>query len=171
MQFWSDAQIHEYLQKGLVKSVQIESHTVDTGEWKVLFGQPAKHLITTIKRTPDKSKHGGEETIDCWYIDHEAADNHCAPDFTRTDALYVLGTTLTQYPEIPQFHHTGPLATGLAVRLTRTHKENKSGRTITLEETVEDLSSAPLDPLPFELPRGFHENSQLLRPKQEPSRK
>jgi hypothetical protein len=64
MQFWSDAQVHEYLNKGLVKAVQIDSHTTGTGERKIFFGHTAKHLVTTIRRAPDKSNDGGEETID-----------------------------------------------------------------------------------------------------------
>jgi hypothetical protein len=165
MKFWSNAQLGEFLQKGIVQPVQVESHTIDTGERKAFFGYPAKHFITTIKRTPDKDDKGGEETIDGWYIDHEPADLHCAPEFVPTQAMYVLGTTLTRYPEIPQFHHSGPLPTGMVVRLTRTHKESASGRTISLEETVEDLSDSPLNPSLFELPKSLHENPQLFRGK------
>src|SRR5258708_21557368 len=126
MKFWSNAQLSEFLEKGLVKPVQIESHTIDTGERKAFFGYTAKHLITTIKRTPGKGDKGGEETIDGWYIDHEPADLHCAPEFVSTQAMYVLGTTLTKYPDIPHLYHSGPLPTGIAVPLTLPHTESAS---------------------------------------------
>lgn len=165
VQFWSDAQISDYLKEKLVKAIPIESHTVDTGERKTILGYRAKHLVTTINRAHDSSNDGGQETSDGWFIEHEPADLHCAPDSTRRNPFYLFGTTLTQYPEIPKFHHTGPLPTGLAVRLVRTTKQGNSGRVVTLDEAVEELSDSPLNPLLFDLPKGFRENPQLLRSK------
>jgi hypothetical protein len=159
VKLWPEGRLSEYLQKNPASAVQVESRTVDTGEQKVFFNHPARHLITTIKRADGS---GGEETIDGWYIDHELADNHCTPGFARTDPLYVLGTALVRYPEVPQFHHTGPLPTGLAVQLARTVKEGKSGQTFTFNETIEELSDVPIPPSSFDLPTGFHENPRLL---------
>jgi len=47
VKFASEAQRGEYLRKTGKTAVQVESKTVDTGERKVLFGHPARHLITT----------------------------------------------------------------------------------------------------------------------------
>jgi hypothetical protein len=164
----STAQLDEYLKKNPSSAVQIESQTSDTGERKAFFGYPAKHLITTIKRRGDAHGGGGEDTIDGWYLDHERPDSNCAPAYTRDNLLYLLGTVLVRYPEVPQFKHVGPLPVGLAVKQIRTvrfaaTKNGAAGRMVTAQVTIEDLSDAPLSPSLFELPSGAHENPQLLR--------
>ena len=76
----------------------------------------------------------------------------------------MIGTALVDYPDLAEFHHSGPLPTGLPVKLRLTSKRaGKNGilRTITIEKTVEDLSDSPLSPSLFELPKGLHENPQL----------
>ncbi|MCU1269287.1 MAG: hypothetical protein JWN74_581 [Acidobacteriaceae bacterium] len=161
-------QLQEYLEKNPRSKVQVESQTVDTGERKTFFGHPARHLITTTKRARDEKNNGGEETIDGWYIDHEGLDNDCAPDYVHTEPFYVLGTGLVIYPEIPQFHHIGPIPGGLAVKLTHRiksagAKNDTADRVVTLERTVEEISDSPLNSFIFELPSGLHENPQLLR--------
>jgi hypothetical protein len=166
VKFWPISQLQDYLQKNPERAVPIDSHTVDTGERKTFFGHPAKHLVTTNRRGPDKSSSGGEEILDGWYIDHEGPDNNCDPDYVHSEPLYAVGTTLATYPDVAQFHHTGPLPAGLAVKLTYTSKLSKDGspgRTMTDERTVEELSDSPLSRSLFELPPGFHENPELLR--------
>jgi len=164
--FISANQIPEYVQKHPQNVVQVESRTIETGERKTFFGHEAKHFITTIK--PAGNENGGEEVTDGWYIDHERPDNNCSPEFTRRDPFYVIGTMLSTYPKVAQFHHSGPLPTGLAVKVTRTIKFAGNGnstpaRTLTSEEIVEDLSDSPLSPSLFQLPSGLRENSKLLR--------
>jgi hypothetical protein len=168
VKFLSTAQLDEYLKKNPSSAVQVESRTTDTGERKAFFGYPAKHLITTIKRRGDAHGSGGEETIDGWYFDHERPDNHCAPEYTRHNLLYLLGTLLVTYPEVPQFKHIGPLPMGLVVKQIRTvkfaaTKNGTVGQTVTAQETIEDLSDAALSPSMFELPSDAHENPQLPR--------
>ncbi|MGA7687555.1 MAG: hypothetical protein WCC32_14855 [Terriglobales bacterium] len=166
VRFWPIAQLDDYLQKNPHDAVQIESKTIETGERKMFFNHSAKHFITTTRRSPDEKDAGGEETIDGWYIEHEAPDNNCAPDFVRSEPYYVVGTALVMPPQIAQFHHTGPVPSGLAVKLTVIHKIKGSkgtpDRILTTEETVEELSDSPLNPSLFELPPGFSENSHLL---------
>lgn len=168
VRFWSPAQFDEYLRKNPSSAVHIESETVDTGERKTFFGYPAKHLVTTIKRAGNTHNSGGEEKIDGWYIEHERPDNHCAPAYTQSNFLYLLGTVLVTFPEVPEFRHVGPVADGLAVKRTRTvkfapTKDRPSGRIVISQEAVEELSDAPLSPSLFALPSGLHENPQLLR--------
>lgn len=165
--FLAEPQRRDYLLKNPQSAVQVESRTVDTGERKAFFGYVAKHLITTTTRPPNKNSGGGEETIDGWYIDHEAADNNCAPEYVHSDPYYVLATGLVLPVEVPQFQHTGPMPLGLAVKSTRTvriagAKNGAATRTITGEVTVEELSDSPLSPSLFELPTGFRENPRLL---------
>jgi len=165
VKFASEAQRGEYLQKTGKTAVRVESTTVDTGERKVFFGHPARHLITTTKPADANGRSGGEEIFDGWYIEHELPDRNCAPDFVHSEPYYVIGTTLVDYPDVAQFHHTGPLPTGLAVRAKFTlaaTKDGTPGRTITIEKTVEELSDSPLSPSLFQLPNGLHENPQLF---------
>jgi len=175
VRFASEAQRDEYLHKTGKTAVQVESKTVDTGERKVLFGHPARHLITTTKRAHASGGSGGEEIFDGWYIDHELPDRSCAPDFVRTEPYYVTGTALVDYPDVAQIHHTGPLPTGLAVKLKviskhAATKHGTPGRTITVEKTVEELSDSPLSPSLFQLPNGLHENPELFQGRTAPSR-
>ena len=163
VKFLSEGERGEYLRKTRRTAVQVESNTIDTGERKTLFGHSAKHLITTTKRE-DASSPNAEEILDGWYVDHELPDRNCAPDFVRSEAYSVIGTALVDYPDLAEFHHSGPLPTGLPVKLRLTSKRaGKNGilRTITIEKTVEDLSDSPLSPSLFELPKGLHENPQL----------
>lgn len=174
VKFPSIAQLDEYLKKNPGSAVQVESHTIDTGERRVFFGHPARHLITTIKRPTDARGGGGEDTVDGWYVDHERPDNHCAPELSRDNLLYLLGTVLVTYPEVPRFKHIGPIPDGLAIKQIRTvkfigSKDGVVGRVVTGEETVEDLSDAPISPSLFEIPSGFHKNPQLLHGQPTPS--
>jgi hypothetical protein len=167
VRFASEGQRGEYLKKTGKTAVQVESKTVDTGERKVFFGRSARHLITTTERA-DANSRGGEEIFDGWYIDHELPDRKCAPDFVRSEPYYVIGSALVDYPDIAQFHHTGPLPTGLAVMAKFTSKlaatkNGTPGRTITIDKTVEELSDSPLSPSLFGLPTGVHENPEFFR--------
>ena len=143
VKFASEAQRGEYLQKTGKTAVRVESTTVDTGERKVFFGHPARHLITTTKPADANGRSGGEEIFDGWYIEHELPDRNCAPDFVHSEPYYVIGTTLVDYPDVAQFHHTGPLPTGLAVRAKFTlaaTKDGTPGQTIIIEKTVKQLT-------------------------------
>jgi hypothetical protein len=166
VKFWPIAELDDYSKKNHLNVVQIQSKTVDTGERKNFFGHSAKHFITTTKRPADEKNAGGEETTDGWYIEHERPDHQCAPDFVRSEPYYVVGTALVMFPQVAQFDHTGPVPTGLAVKVTHTEKlsgtKGVADRIVTIEETVEELSDAPLSPSLFDLPSGLHENPHLF---------
>jgi hypothetical protein len=160
------SQLDESRKKNPQDVVEIQSETVDTGERRTFFGHFAKHFITTTRRPPDKNSTGGEETSDGWYVEHETPDNNCAPDYVRTEPFYAVGTALVMPPQIAHFNHTGPVPTGLAVKLTVTYKAagsgGKSDRIVRTEATVEELSDSPLSPSLFEPPSGLRENPKLL---------
>ncbi len=157
--FWSEPQLQDYLRKNPSKVIQIESKTVDTGETQTFFGYQARHLITTNRRQTHDEK-AGEETLDGWYIEHEPADNSCAPDYVHHDPYYVFGTILAMYPEVPRFNHSGPVPTGWAVELTRKERYT-TGRTVTMERIVVDISDAALPESLFKVPTGFRKNPKL----------
>jgi hypothetical protein len=167
-------ELQEYMRKNPRSIVPVESKTIDTGDRKTFFGHPAKHFITTTKPIASGNNKRDEEIIDGWYIDHEPMGNQCEPDYAHTEPFYALGTSLAMPPEIAEFHHSGPIPSGLAVKLTITTRkfeaDKASDRTITLERTVNELSDAPISSSVFEVPSGFHENPQLLRGKSVPVR-
>ena len=99
------AQIEEYINKNPENAVDIESTTVDTEEQKTFFGHPAKHFITTTKRASDKNDTGRKETVEGWYIDQELPDDHCDPEYVRTEPYYAIGTALVTPPQLPRLHH------------------------------------------------------------------
>jgi hypothetical protein len=166
VKFWPIAELDDYSKKNNLDVVQIQSKTVDTGERKIFFGHSARHFITTTKRHADEKNAGGEETTDGWYIGHESPDHQCAPDYVRSEPYYVIGTGLVMFPQIAQFDHSGPVPTGLAVKVTHTEKiagtKGAADRIVILEKTVEELSDAPLNPSLFELPSGLHGNPHLF---------
>ena len=165
VKFTPTAALEMYLKNNPQNVVDIESKTVDTGERKMFFGQLAKHFITTTTRSSDGQNAGGEEIIDAWHTEHQSGDNNCAPDFVHTEPFYAIGTALVTYPQIPRFHHIGPIPTGLPVKLKATHKtpgEKNSIRVLTVEETVEELKDDDVNPSLFELPSGVKENPRLL---------
>jgi hypothetical protein len=159
--FWSEPQLQDYLRKNPSKAVQIESNTVDTGETQTFFGYQARHFVTTNRRQTHDEK-AEEETLDGWYIELEPVDNDCAPDYVHRDPYYVFGTGLVMYPKIANFNHSGPVPTGWAVRLTLKERYT-TGRTVTMERTVEDISNAALPESLFKVPPGFRKNPKLWR--------
>jgi hypothetical protein len=166
VRFLPSSELDGYRKKNPRDAIEIQSTTVETGERKTFFGFPARHFITTTRRIAQNGEQGGEETMDAWYIDHETPDNNCAPDYAHTDPFYAIGTALVVLPQVAHFNHTGPVPTGLAVQRTVTHKTSDSSSTtariVRIEETVEELSDAPLSLSLFELPPGLRENPDLL---------
>lgn len=164
--FSPSSELDEYRKKNRRNVIEIQSTTVETDEQKTFFGHPAKHFITTNRRIAQNGEPSGEETMDAWYIEHETPDNNCAPDYVHTDPFYAIGTALVVLPQIAHFNHTGPVPAGLAVQRTVTHKISASSgttpRILRIEETVEEISDAPLSPSLFELPPGLRENPNLL---------
>jgi hypothetical protein len=166
VRFSPSSALDEYRKKNPRDVIEVQSTTVETGERKPFFDHPARRFITTTRRVAENREADGEETRDSWYIEHEAPDNNCAPDYVYTDPFYAIGTALVLWPQIARFNHTGPVPTGLAVQRTVTHKTSGSSgttpRIIRIEETVDELSDAPLSPSLFELPTGLRENSASL---------
>jgi hypothetical protein len=145
-------------------AVSIQAHTSDTGERNVLLGLPAVHLVTEFQR----ASTGERETTDGWYVDLPHFGLGCAPDDANKDPWYALATSLGG-DRIPDIHHTGPLPTGVAVKLTITshfHRPNASGssteHTVIVQQTIEEYSDASLDRSLFVLSVGLHENPKLI---------
>jgi hypothetical protein len=165
-QLWNEQQLREYIGNHPSDAVRIESRTVDTGEKKVIFGSIARRFITTIER-PTKNGISGSETVDGWYVEHEQLE--CRGSGALPLGLTELGgAILVTFPEIADPHHTGPIPPLLPVQVTYTikwtgGKYGANGQIMKSERIVESISDSSLDPKTFEIPRGFRENSGLLR--------
>ena len=134
----------------------ITSETVDTGERKDMFGQQARHLITTQKRTggPENCYRDGPETkMDGWYIDYDALPAWMRPKGTAFTTVRMLrsGDEKYCYDKV-ELHHSGP-ATGYPLKVKTTTKQDieqpdKTFQTYTggNEMEVIDFSQGPLDP-------------------------
>lgn len=157
--FRDPAQLHQYAMQNPSNVVDVVSKTVDTGERKMFFGHSATHLVTTLQRT-SKGNDVGEEIIDGWYIEHESADQNCAPEYVHQDPAYLFATALVMYPQVANFKHTGPMPKGLPLRLKRT-LHFTSGRTVVPEEEVISLSDSELPGSLFVLATSLRENPKL----------
>ncbi len=152
-------------------NLRIESNTVDTGERAEFFGRPARHYVTTVKRTPlgDLATHGGasEEIEDAWYIDLQVPSSNCMPQYFEgrgAVAILVAGDPDSIQPEVKR---TGPVPEGLIVKMKRTTTSSSPGRNAerasTFETQVTELSEEPLDPALFQVPPGFKKVEHLYR--------
>jgi len=162
--FVSGAEKRENLKSHPELAVPIQAHTSDTGERNSLLGLPAVHLVTEFQR----ASNGEREAVDGWYVDLPHFGIGCVPDDANKDPWYALATTLGG-DRIPDIYHTGPLPTGVAVKLTITdhfHRPNASDssteHTVIVQQTIEEYSDASLDGSLFVLPVGLHENPKLI---------
>jgi hypothetical protein len=146
------------------KIFAIDVQTVDTGERKEIFGMPARHMVTTMKRTggPENCYGGNsEEVIDGWYVDYAVLPSWLRP---RSNGGGTVSFAVLQrhncYDKV-EVHRSGP-PTGYPLLVKNTSKSesiqpDKTSRVfITVSEMeVVEFSRAPLDPALFQVPAGF----------------
>jgi hypothetical protein len=153
----------------------IETTTNDTGEREEMFGFSARHVITTRKQIPlVESGQTPQETVtDGWYIDLDTA---VSCDRAPSGAFTLMSGGTRQRGEPPQipvpiFKSIGNPERGLALttkELIRATVSSPDRPTQTIEsftnEThVTELSTEPLDPALFEVPRNFRKVSEIRR--------
>ena len=143
----------------------IDVQTVETGESKEIFGLPARHMVTTVKRTggPENCYGGNsEEEIDGWYVDYAVLPSWLRPRSNGAGAasFTVLLGGKDCYDKV-EVHRSGP-PTGYPLRLKNTNQAeriqpDKTSRIVTnvSEMEVMEFSRAPLDPALFQVPAGF----------------
>jgi hypothetical protein len=157
------------------RRVRIERHTVDTGERRMAFGRIARHLITTVKRTPENAGDpAAQETIDGWYVDFDAS-GECGPTevFLRPTALAGSTNSLEEAYEIVE---SGTRLSGLPIRvrvetkefIARPHPTAHGAMVFSAEQVmtvseleVIEISEEPLSASLFEPPPSFKKVSKL----------
>lgn len=146
---------------------RIETTTVDTGEREEFFGQQARHVVITVKRTPlgDAKGESSVSTRSGWYIDYDwkifcEQGPSAAPKFH--DFGWVLLKTYRILIEKVENFQVGERETGLLVKSdtedsgTSTIK-GSNGVNLTVPNTMQitEFFKGPLDPALFELPTDF----------------
>jgi hypothetical protein len=150
-------------------TLRIETTTVDTGEHKELFGQVARHVITTTKQIPLEGSHmQAQETVrDGWYIDVDRRIS-CDPKPPAGSVShgFVMGGAAhggtERMIERPEFVDIGARETGIPVKEVRTATSETVPATGVRrysdwvnESEVTQFEEGPLDPALFEVPPGF----------------
>jgi hypothetical protein len=107
-------------------TVLVETETVDTGERKELFGQTARHVVTTRRIIPlAGAKRGAGTTVtDGWYIDLNTRIS-CAPSWrsARSGHAFLTGHLQGEEGDVPTFKDVGEQERGFVVVNKRTSSE------------------------------------------------
>jgi hypothetical protein len=155
-------------------TLRIETTTTDTGERKEIFGQAARHVITTRKQTPIEGlvSQPQESVTDAWYIDSTAPDSDIDlyqrlscdrkwPEGKKSHA-FIRTMSGSQPMDRAEFVAVGEPDTGFAVESVTTVKGayisadgTKKQHESKNEMRVTEIEKGPLDPALFEIPVGF----------------
>lgn len=157
-------------------TVLVEISTKDTGERREMFGYMARHVVTTRTDAPleDTTASKGfttrnEYITDGWYIDLDGSIS-CMPKPAAGSFAYGFLTASNdrQQADVPTLKLIGKPETGFALvtkmtsRATFTNADGSKHESVNISEVeVTELSTAPLDPALFEVPRKFEQVSQM----------
>lgn len=148
---------------GVPKAI-VRSRTLETGKPRLFFGRLAHHFVTTVEEFLGSSAGPlyVEETIEGWYwSDGQEVSGECKNTAVASQPYSWIGVPKLIDGVVPEFQHTGPSPTGMAVEETRTVRtENTRGQdggkaVTTLEQKVVEFSDSTLDPSLFLVPGGF----------------
>jgi len=173
-------------------TVRQETTTKDTGERKQVFGYAARHVITTFKLIPIEGTDvmAEESVTDGWYIDldtriscdphreepREGTTYRGAQAFLSSEPLMgtqaadrKAGPVSTSKPSLVQMTYIGKPETGFPILIRTTLRHTIPMQTgdarqqvDTMESEVTGLSSKPIDPSVFEVPKNFHGVTRIL---------
>ena len=166
------------LQVGKEPTILIETTTVRTGEQKMMFGYPARRVITTTRHIPldaPGAARSESEKIDGWYINldtHPSCERpqHGARLVATGYAVSGMSSNDSSPPELPAltFKEVGapergyPIDTSTSSRIRSGSADGRASETtFVTRKVVTELSSEPLDPALFEIPFGFRPQSRL----------
>lgn len=148
------------------RTVIVERHTVDTGERQSILGKEARHLITTVRQTPQGARFPvAEEVVDAWYVPMEP------PEECGYRDLFARPTMLggPYFPDASyKITESGPKPSGVAVTGKITTNKLMWRPDGWLEPTLEvrewqflEVVEEPLDPSLFDVPQGFRKVRRL----------
>jgi hypothetical protein len=150
---------------------RVETTTVDTGEREEMFGQSARHVITTTKSTRlDDTK--GEPSVsvkDGWYIDYDRriSCEPAEPIKIHTFGGFIMGGQLLRAERLENVF-VGKREEGLLVKgnqnsgTTTINGSNGVNLRLSNDVQVTDFYRGPLDPTLFEISTGFKLGDTVL---------
>lgn len=150
---------------------RVETTTVDTGERKEIFGQTARHVITTTKTTPlaDTTREQSVRLKDGWYIDYEPRIS-CEPvaeTKLHTFGWLTIGGALIKTSREENVF-VGEPEKGLLVEgnqdsgTTTINGSNGVNLSLSNDVQVTQFYRGPLDPSLFDVPTGFRLGNLVL---------
>jgi hypothetical protein len=154
-------------------SYRVEITTVDTGEREQIFGQTARHVITTTKSTPTGDTKGDPHTSvkDGWYIEYDRRVS-CEPrpvmqvrsfgGFLRASGTRLIRTTKAETafvgtPENGLFVRGKPSSFSISIS-----GSNGVNLSFSNDAGVTAFYRGPLDPALFEVPAGYMLGDRIL---------
>jgi len=154
-------------------TLRIEIKTTDTGERKEIFGQIARHIITTRRQTPlEGSQSDPQQTVtDAWYIDldQRLSCDRKWPEGKHAHTYLQTGNGKQPREKLELFT-IGEPETGFALNSQTTVKgsytlpDGTRKQSDSKNETqVTQLEEGPLDPALFEIPPGFKQVDHMVR--------
>jgi hypothetical protein len=132
--------------------ITITTNSSDTGERKLMFGQQARHIKTSMSfETSGNACNDGSMAMDSdgWYIDFPTQNLACTQS---PRAAMASRPQKQECRDQIQVKHTGNARLGFPV-LVETHM-NAQGNTITTKQEALELSNAKLDDALFDMPPG-----------------
>ena len=143
---------------------RVETTTVDTGEREEMFGRWARHVTTTIKRTPlgDTRAEPSVTATDGWYLDYDrriSCEQKPSVEPKVHDFDWIVfrrwRVLMGKIVNIEVGHReTGLLAKRGQNTLTMT-MTGSNGIQASSDTEVTEFFEGPLDPALFEVPPGF----------------
>ena len=156
-------------------TVLMETTTTDTGERKQMFGYTARHVITSQKQIPlsESGMEPQESVVDGWYADLDAAVSCEQTSRAVLTFATVIVAKKGDQPHYPvfTFKNVGTPERGLALatkQLSRytislPGKPAENRESVSNETQVTEISTEPLDPAMFEVPKNFKKVSEIRR--------
>jgi hypothetical protein len=152
---------------------RVETTTVDTGEREEIFGQRARHVVTTTKTTPLGDTKGEPSILvkDGWYIDYDQRIS-CDPRPPAGPKVHDFGWFYKGAHRWPMQKienvQMGERETGLFVKGNQDSRNTtitgSNGVNVTLSNDIQvtEFYKGPLSPVLFDVPTGFKLGDTVL---------
>jgi hypothetical protein len=155
--------------------VEVVTENIDTHESKNIFGHPAHHWITKIKKIPGQGActTADEGEVDGWYIDYQVPPSTCSARFlakkypltakSHSVSFAAQNDCMDHFTFTgEQMNHGMPVSMKQVNRLRAKMPDGKEGEYVSSTQMeVTELSTAPIDPKVFEAPAGYSRVARL----------
>lgn len=154
---------------------RVETSTRDTGEREEIFGQEARHVITTTKSTPlsESTLQPSVSVTDAWYIDFDSRIScEPRPESKNHQFGYFQTGSGKHFTSRIENIEVGQREVGLLIRseqnpsphTTMQMQNGKDSIVFSTETNVMEFLKGPMDPALFEVPADFKLVDHLVGP-------